>query len=74
MSRFLYGVNPVLEAIRAHPHDVVRVLVELGFMPPPPPGAPGICALGDPARISELVTLPLAAQRSMKIRARVARE
>jgi SAM-dependent methyltransferase len=34
----------------------VRVLVELGFMPPPAPGAPGICALGDPARISELVT------------------
>ena len=28
MSRFVYGVNPVLEALRAHPADVVRVLVE----------------------------------------------
>ena len=28
MSRFVYGVNPVLEALRAHPQDVVRVLVE----------------------------------------------
>lgn len=30
MSRFVYGVNPVLEALRAHPRDVVRVLVERG--------------------------------------------
>ena len=30
MSRFVYGVNPVLEALRAHPKDVVRVLVERG--------------------------------------------
>ncbi len=30
MSRFLYGINPVLEALRAHPADVVRVLVERG--------------------------------------------
>ena len=28
MSRFVYGVNPVLEALRAHPRDVVRVMVE----------------------------------------------
>jgi 23S rRNA (guanosine2251-2'-O)-methyltransferase len=28
MSRFIYGVNPVLEALKAHPADVVRVLVE----------------------------------------------
>jgi 23S rRNA (guanosine2251-2'-O)-methyltransferase len=28
VSRFVYGVNPVLEALRAHPDDVVRVLVE----------------------------------------------
>ncbi len=28
MSRFVYGVNPVLEALKAHPNDVVRVLVE----------------------------------------------
>ena len=28
MSRFVYGVNPVLEALRAHPSDVLRVLVE----------------------------------------------
>jgi SAM-dependent methyltransferase len=31
-------------------------MVELGHMPPPEPGAPGIFALGDPQRISELVT------------------
>ena len=30
MSRFLYGINPVLEALRAHPADVERVLVERG--------------------------------------------
>ena len=30
MSRFVYGVNPVLEALRAHPADVVRVLLERG--------------------------------------------
>ena len=30
MSRFVYGVNPVLEALKAHPRDVVRVLVERG--------------------------------------------
>ena len=29
-SRFVYGVNPVLEALRAHPQDVVRVIVERG--------------------------------------------
>jgi len=28
LSRFVYGVNPVLEALKAHPADVVRVLVE----------------------------------------------
>jgi len=28
--RFVYGVNPVLEALKAHPQDVVRVLVERG--------------------------------------------
>jgi SAM-dependent methyltransferase len=31
-------------------------LVELGHMSPPEPGAPGIFAMGDPARIRELVT------------------
>jgi 23S rRNA (guanosine2251-2'-O)-methyltransferase len=30
LSRFVYGVNPVLEALRAHPKDVVRVLLERG--------------------------------------------
>ena len=30
MSRFVYGVNPVLEALKVHPEDVVRVLVERG--------------------------------------------
>ena len=30
MSRFVYGVNPVLEALRAHPREVIRVLVERG--------------------------------------------
>jgi len=50
MSRFVYGVNPVLEALKAHPKDVVRVLVERGHegrtsaartgwgRPPPTPG------------------------------------
>jgi ubiquinone/menaquinone biosynthesis C-methylase UbiE len=33
-----------------------QVLVELGHMPPPEPGTPGICALGDSARLEELVT------------------
>jgi SAM-dependent methyltransferase len=31
-------------------------MVELGHMPPPEPGAPGIFAMGDPQRITELVT------------------
>ena len=30
MSRFVYGVNPVLEALRVHPNEVVRVLLERG--------------------------------------------
>ena len=30
MSRFIYGINPVLEALRAHPRDVLRVIVERG--------------------------------------------
>jgi 23S rRNA (guanosine2251-2'-O)-methyltransferase len=30
VSRFVYGVNPVLEALKAHPRDVVRVVVERG--------------------------------------------
>jgi 23S rRNA (guanosine2251-2'-O)-methyltransferase len=30
VSRFVYGLNPVLEALKAHPQDVVRVLVERG--------------------------------------------
>jgi 23S rRNA (guanosine2251-2'-O)-methyltransferase len=30
VSRFVYGVNPVLEALRAHPQEVLRVLVERG--------------------------------------------
>ena len=33
-----------------------RVLVELGHAPPPEPGAPGIFAMADEARIRELVT------------------
>ena len=31
-------------------------MVERGQLPPPEPGAPGIFAMGDPGRISELVT------------------
>jgi 23S rRNA (guanosine2251-2'-O)-methyltransferase len=30
VSRFVYGLNPVLEALKAHPQDVVRVLLERG--------------------------------------------
>jgi ubiquinone/menaquinone biosynthesis C-methylase UbiE len=33
-----------------------RVLVEEGHMPAPEPGTPGICALGDPGRLEQLVT------------------
>jgi SAM-dependent methyltransferase len=33
-----------------------RTIVELGHMPPPEPGAPGVFAMGDPGRIRELVT------------------
>jgi SAM-dependent methyltransferase len=35
---------------------VGRVLVAEGHLPPPAPGAPGIFALSDPARVRELVT------------------
>jgi len=30
VSRFVYGLNPVLEALKAHPQDVVRVVLERG--------------------------------------------
>jgi len=30
VTRFVYGLNPVLEALKAHPQDVVRVLLERG--------------------------------------------
>jgi 23S rRNA (guanosine2251-2'-O)-methyltransferase len=30
VTRFVYGVNPVLEALKAHPKDVVRVMLERG--------------------------------------------
>ena len=30
MARFIYGINPVLEALRAHGKEVQRVLVERG--------------------------------------------
>ena len=30
MSRFVYGVNPVLEALKAHHKDVMRVMLERG--------------------------------------------
>jgi len=30
VSRFVYGVNPVLEALKAHPKDVMRVMLERG--------------------------------------------
>jgi len=30
VSRFVYGVNPVLEALKVHPNEVVRVLLERG--------------------------------------------
>jgi 23S rRNA (guanosine2251-2'-O)-methyltransferase len=30
VSRFVYGVNPVLEALKAHPDEVVRVMLERG--------------------------------------------
>ena len=39
MSRFIYGANPVLEAIRAHPQEIVRILVERGHDGRPSHGA-----------------------------------
>jgi 23S rRNA (guanosine2251-2'-O)-methyltransferase len=39
VTRFLYGVNPVLEAVRAHPQEVVRVLVDRGHDGRPSQGA-----------------------------------
>ena len=30
MTRFVYGLNPVLEALQARPGEVVRVLLERG--------------------------------------------
>ena len=51
MSRFLYGVNPVLEAIRAHPHDVVRVLVERGQDGRPSQGAERVLRIAREAGI-----------------------
>jgi len=29
-ARFVYGINPILEALRAHPDEVIRVLLERG--------------------------------------------
>ena len=39
MKRFIYGANPVLEAVRAHPHEIVRILVERGHDGRPSHGA-----------------------------------
>jgi 23S rRNA (guanosine2251-2'-O)-methyltransferase len=37
--RFVYGINPVLEALRAHPEQIARVLLERGRDGRRPPGA-----------------------------------
>jgi 23S rRNA (guanosine2251-2'-O)-methyltransferase len=39
VNRFIYGANPVLEAVRAHPQEIVRVLVERGHDGRPSHGA-----------------------------------
>jgi len=39
VSRFIYGANPVLEAVRAHPQEIVRILVERGHDGRPSQGA-----------------------------------
>jgi 23S rRNA (guanosine2251-2'-O)-methyltransferase len=37
--RFVYGTNPVLEAVRAHPQEILRILVERGHDGRPSHGA-----------------------------------
>jgi 23S rRNA (guanosine2251-2'-O)-methyltransferase len=39
VNRFIYGANPVFEAVRAHPREIVRVLVERGHDGRPSQGA-----------------------------------
>ncbi|HNH87403.1 MAG TPA: methyltransferase domain-containing protein [Solirubrobacterales bacterium] len=54
-GRFAFAVwaSPELNPWAAVPG---MTLVQRGHMPPPEPGAPGIFAMADPARINELVT------------------
>jgi SAM-dependent methyltransferase len=60
--RVLRGGGRLVFAVWAAPQDNLwaaipgMTMVELGHMPPPEPGAPGIFAMGDPQRINELVT------------------
>ena len=51
MSRFLYGINPVIEALRAHPKDVARVLVERGAKGRVSQGAERVIALAQEHRV-----------------------
>jgi len=39
VNRFIYGANPVFEAVRAHPQEIVRILVERGHDGRPSHGA-----------------------------------
>ena len=51
MARFLYGINPVLEALRAHPEDVLRVLVERGARGKLSSGGDRVVALATERRV-----------------------
>jgi 23S rRNA (guanosine2251-2'-O)-methyltransferase len=51
VSRFLYGINPVLEALKAHPQDVLRVLVERGSRGRLSHGGERVVALAEEHRV-----------------------
>jgi len=51
VNRFIYGTNPVLEAVRAHPQEIVRVLVERGHDGRPSHGAERVVQAAHEARV-----------------------
>ncbi len=51
LPRFVYGINPVLEALRAHPRDVLRVLIERGKDGKPSSGGDRIAQAAEQAGV-----------------------
>jgi len=51
LARFLYGINPVLEALKARPEDVLRVLVERGARGKLTQGGDRVVALATERRV-----------------------